>query len=441
MLATLFRCCLAFTLAIATAVVPLAQTKANRQTPKPPKTETTAEPTTPAEPPDVETLKTDTDLVTVPVVASDRGGRYIADLRKEEFAIEEDGVKQEVAFFGTTAAPFHVVLMLDTSASTQTQLNTIQNAAYTFVQQLKPNDKVKIMSFDDEIRDLNEFTNNRETLRMAINGTRAGQGTKVYDAIEQALNTIRPIRGRKAIVIFTDGMDWFSNHATYQDTVRWLDEEGVIIYPIRYETRAATEEIARQSMEGIGPQLPTSDVIKRPPNGTTAPTFPGGDPIPTSGTVRKSGPLGLPTPEEIMRRRRESDPNRDPGQRVPDDLPPGTTNRRTTTLPPVGSTDTSRRNTRIDDSITARLDMAYATADSYLKTLAEKSGGRLLRADTIASLPNAFAQIAAELSTQYVLGYYPAKKERDDRYRKIAVTTTRKDVVVRSRPGYLPSSR
>jgi VWFA-related protein len=86
------------------------------------------------------------------------------------------------------------------------------------------------------------------------------------------------------------------------------------------------------------------------------------------------------------------------------------------------------------------LDLAYLTADSYLKALADKSGGRMLRADTLASLPDAFAQIAAELRTQYMLGYYPLNKERDERYRKIKVTTTRKNVSIRARPGYLATA-
>ena len=86
------------------------------------------------------------------------------------------------------------------------------------------------------------------------------------------------------------------------------------------------------------------------------------------------------------------------------------------------------------------LDIAYMKADVYLESLAEKSGGRLLRADTLASLPDAFSQIAAELRTQYLLGYYPIKKERDERYRKIKVTTERKNVVIRSRPGYLATN-
>src|SRR5215218_7445050 len=160
----------------------------------------------PAEPQDIETLKIDTDLVTVPVIATNTGGLYIADLRQEEFTLTEDGVPQQIAFFGKVAAPFHVVLMLDTSSSTQDKLRQIQNAAFTFVQQLQPADRVKVISFDDKIRDLNEFTSDREVLRTAINGARSGEGTKVYDAMELALNTVRKIRGRKAIVIFTDGM-------------------------------------------------------------------------------------------------------------------------------------------------------------------------------------------------------------------------------------------
>jgi hypothetical protein len=157
-------------------------------------------------------------------------------------------------------------------------------------------------------------------------------------------------------------------------------------------------------------------------------------------------------PEEIMRRRREvgrerdrrypnpNDPDQIPGN-IPDDrmppehrLPdrrrvPGQTDPTTTT------TTSSRRGP--DDEITRMLDMAYSKADDYLNALAEKSGGRLLRADTLAYLPEAFEQIAAELRTQYLLGYYPLNKEHDERYRRIKVATTRKDVMIRARPGYI----
>src|SRR6185503_524744 len=260
-------------------------------------------------------------------IANDSSGKYITDLRQEEFAILEDDVPQQIAFFGKVAAPFHVILMLDTSSSTQDKLREIQSAAFTFVQQLQDADRVKVISFDDKVNDLNEFTSDREILRSAIYKTKSGQGTKVYDAVQLALDTIRKIRGRKAIVIFTDGMDWHSDSATFDGTLRWLDEEGVVFYPIRYETRATTERLAREQASGGGSTLPTIDVIRNPtPGGTTPTTFPSEDPIPTTGTRPKTGPLGLPLPEEIMRRRREEeernrDPNRFPTRRDPGTLP------------------------------------------------------------------------------------------------------------------------
>ena len=402
-------------------------------------------------PKDIETLKIDTNLVTVPVIATDANGIYVADLRQEEFALMEDGVAQQIAFFGKVSMPFHVVLMLDTSSSTQDKLRLIQQAAYTFVQQLQPADRVKVISFDDQVRDLNEFTSDRETVRRAIDGTRSGSGTKVYDAMELALNTIRRIQGRKAIVIFTDGMDWHSDKASFNSNVRWLDEEGVIVYPIRYDTRATTERLARE--QAGQPQLPTLDVIRRQPPGTTAPTFPSDNPAPTTSGGQRTGPFGLPTADEILRRKREEERNRQPypepgapipsrpPERVPERRVPGAP--RSERIPGTDSTveppaSTSRRSS--DDSIGRMLDLAYATADQYLQTLADKSGGRLLRADTLASLPDAFAQIAAELRTQYMLGYYPLNKEKDDRYRKIKVTAARKNVVVRARPGYLATA-
>jgi von Willebrand factor type A domain len=444
--ATARLCLLGITCFAAFGIV-LAQSQPQKRrpapTPEPSPARTQTPETAPDEPPaqDVDTLKIKTDLVTVPVIATDRNGIYAADLTKEEFNVWEDGSKQEIAFFATVSAPFHVVLMLDTSGSTKEKLGEIQRAAIAFVEQLQPHDKVKIIVFDDDVRDLSDFTGDRAVLRAAINRTRSGKSTKLYDAFEVALNSIRTIKGRKAIVLFSDGVDSFSDRATFDSTLRGLDEEGVIVYPIRYETREDTERLVRQQNEEVlGPQLPTIGVIRAPSSGTTAPTFPSDDPdsVPTSGTRSKTGPLGLPLPEEILRRRRE--------QRDPDRYPqPGG-------LPPIGSDPTRRPDPRTDpgsttrrpdrdngDEIDAMLDREFLKADSYLKELERRSGGKLLRADTLGSLPDAFAKIAAELRTQYALGYYPSNKKRDGKYRKIKVNTTRKDVVTRSRPGYLAS--
>ena len=407
-----------------------AQTRPPASRPTPPPVEDSNEV---QDPQDV--VKIDTNLVVVPVIAVNSDGIYVPDLSKTEFGIEEDKVKQEVSFFATVTEPFHVVLMLDTSASTREKLRAIRAAAISFVDQLQTGDKVKVISFDDQVRDHNEFTGDRALLRSAINRTEPGQGTKVYDAFELALNSIRSIQGRKAIVLFSDGVDWYSDNATFDGTLRNLEEEGVIVYPIRYETRAETERLARQQQDEVMPELPTRGVINRPAPGTTAPTFPSDDQstVPTGGQTKPSGPFGLPSASEILRRRREAERRRDERERgYPRTDGPASAESR---YPGErGSTAPSTRNP--DESIRAMLDLAYSKADSYLAALAEKSGGRLLRADTLASLPDAFAQIAAELRTQYAIGYYPTNKERNGTFRKIKVTSSRKGVKLRARPGY-----
>jgi len=354
------------------------------------------EPTPPPDQ-DVETLKTDTDLVTVPVIASSRNGKYIADLTKEEFKLSEDGVPQQIAFLATVNAPFHVVLLLDTSASTKEKLSMIQRAAVTFVEQLNTTDKVKVISFDDKVRDWNDFTSDKALLRSVISKTTSGEGTKVYDAFERGLNSLRPISGRRAIVIFTDGVDWHSDSATFEGTLKNLDELGVIVYPIRFDTRVETERLLReQDAQTNGVGLPTSDVIRgtgsRP--STTPPTFPGGDPdsIPSGGQRR-----GTSLPEIILSRpvrRQPSEPQGSPTEPFPD--PSGGS------PPPIDRTGGTRKRDTANDQIKAILDQAYLTADSYLRELADRSGGQVQRADTLAMLPQAFAAIAAELRTQYL---------------------------------------
>lgn len=398
-----------------------------------PRTPTTKPNDTPAEPAqsDLETIKVDTNLVTVPVIASSRTGHYIADLQKEEFKLSEDGVPQEIAFLATVNTPFYVVLMLDTSDSTREKLPQIQQAAISFLSQLGPRDRVKVISFDTEVRDLNEFTSDKSILQRAILQTRAGNGTRVYDAMQTALDVLRPVQQRKAIVLFTDGVDWHSVSSSFESTVHDLDESGVIIYPIRFDTRAFTEQLARQQAEQQdGSSLPTSSVIRQ--TGTTPTTFPTDNPSQVPTMKREPLP-GIPSPQVIFGRGTRGTRPTSPGNPTdpfPDTGPQPST--RTIPNPGPGSTD----NRKINDTISGMLDNMYLMADSYLGTIADRSGGRVYRADNVGVLPQAFAAIADELRTQYLLGYYPIKKDHDGSYRKIQVKTSRKDIAIRARPGY-----
>jgi Ca-activated chloride channel family protein len=182
-------------------------------------------------------IRVDTTLVTLPVSVTDRDGKYIPNLSKTDFRLWEDGVEQRVAFFASVEKPFSVVLLLDTSGSTRFKIEDIQDAAIAFVNQLRPDDRVMVVSFDDEIRVLTDFTGDRNRIREAIRRTRTGNGTKLYDAVDLVINqALGRVTGRKAVVLFTDGVDTTSRHASYASNVRDAEELDALIYPVQYDT-------------------------------------------------------------------------------------------------------------------------------------------------------------------------------------------------------------
>ena len=182
-------------------------------------------------------IKVNTTLVTLPVSVMDREGRYVPNLQKEDFRLWEDGIEQKVAFFSSVDKPFSLVLMIDTSGSTRFRLEDIQDAAITFVNQLRPDDQVMVVSFDDDVRILSEFTSDRYRLRDAIRHTRSGNGTRLYDAVDMVMNQrLNRVSGRKAIVLFTDGVDTTSRHSSYASNVRDAEELDALVYPVQYDT-------------------------------------------------------------------------------------------------------------------------------------------------------------------------------------------------------------
>jgi Ca-activated chloride channel family protein len=206
----------------------------NNRQPAPP---TDPAPTGPEEVEAGDIIRVSTTLVTIPVSVMDRDGRYVPNLQKEEFRIWEDGVEQEVAFFQSVDKPFSVVLMLDTSPSTQFRLEDIQDAAISFVNQLRRDDKVMVVSFNDDIKVLSEFTTDRNKLERAILRARTDDGTRLYDAVDMVINQqLNRVQGRKAIVLFTDGVDTTSRQANFESNVMDAQELDALIYPVQYNT-------------------------------------------------------------------------------------------------------------------------------------------------------------------------------------------------------------
>ena len=234
---------------------PLAPHEADQRTPKRPPTlasATTGVSSTPrmqtasatlpeTEPEEIgegDVVRVNTTLVTVPVSVVDRQGRYIPHLRREDFRLFENGVEQEIAYFDSTEKPFTVALLLDTSGSTRFHLWEIKEAAITFANQLRPDDRVLVVTFNDEVLLLTEATNDREVIEAVITyNARTGNATRLYDAIDLVIRErLSKIAGRKAIVLFTDGVDTASQLATYESTIHEAEELDALIYPIQYDT-------------------------------------------------------------------------------------------------------------------------------------------------------------------------------------------------------------
>lgn len=181
-------------------------------------------------------IEVDATIVTIPISVFDRNGLYISNVQKEEIKIFEDGREQEVAYFGVSEKPFTVALLIDTSPSTMYRIEEIRQAAKAFVRQLQPQDKVLVIEFDGDPQILTEATNDRQAIYKGIDKADFGDGTALYDAVDFALNKrLNKIEGRKAIVLFTDGVDTVSGR-TYDSTMRDVEESDSIIYPIYYNT-------------------------------------------------------------------------------------------------------------------------------------------------------------------------------------------------------------
>lgn len=184
-------------------------------------------------------IRIETNIVTMPVSVLDRDGRFISGLDKRDFQIFEDGVRQQIGYFESVETPFTVVLMLDVSPSTRFKIEEIQDAAMQFIDELRENDRVMVVSFDEKVHILCQPTNNRSTLYNAVHQTKFGGGTSLYDSIDNVIaNQLRRIDGRKAVVLFTDGVDTTSKRSNYQISLRNAEETEALFYPIRYDTIA-----------------------------------------------------------------------------------------------------------------------------------------------------------------------------------------------------------
>ena len=187
------------------------------------------------------------DVVSLNVTVTDAASKYVTSLDQDDFSVFEDGVKQDVTFFTKTNIPIALSLMLDTSASMDSKLQTAQEAAVGFVRRLRPQDLAEVIDFDSRVSILAPFTGVGADLEQAIRKTSAGGSTSLYNAIYIALKDLKKIVAknveeirRRAIVVLSDGEDT-SSLLPFDEVLDLAKRSETVIYAIGLRGNEATE--------------------------------------------------------------------------------------------------------------------------------------------------------------------------------------------------------
>ncbi len=167
------------------------------------------------------------------VRVTDLNNRAVFDLKKEDFQVLERGTEREILSVVPTTAPFNLVLLLDVSGSIENYVDFIRKAARAFIETADHNDKIAIIIFNEDVKQISTFTTDKGKLSKSLDTFDAGGGTAYYDSLAFTLaETLRPLRGdRTAIVVLTDGDD---NHSflPFDALLGSIQESGALIYPL-----------------------------------------------------------------------------------------------------------------------------------------------------------------------------------------------------------------
>ncbi len=158
-------------------------------------------------------LRVDVPVVTVDVgVILQKTHQFVPNLTQPQFRVFEDGVPQQITGFQRIQAPITAVLLLEFAAKSYAFIYDMRNAAYTFAQQLKPDDYVAVMTFDMRTQILTDFTQDKRVIYQSLNSLMIPgfSETNVFDALYEALDRVSRIEGRKYIILIASGRDTFS---------------------------------------------------------------------------------------------------------------------------------------------------------------------------------------------------------------------------------------
>jgi VWFA-related protein len=203
----------------------------------------------PAPPEDA--VKLETYLVNLNVSATDRAGRAIPDLTRDDFTVYEDGVPQLISFFAPQQSPFNLVLLIDLSGSMSEKIDLIKETALHFLGVISSLDSVAVVTFTTDVVVVSHLTKDRDDLRDSIDFMLApAGGTSFYDALGYALvEVLRKVKGeRNAVIAISDGEDNAlqsrlelraigagiaqGSFLTFDELLEGAAENDALIYPI-----------------------------------------------------------------------------------------------------------------------------------------------------------------------------------------------------------------
>jgi Ca-activated chloride channel homolog len=178
------------------------------------------------------------DMVSVTLSVTDQRNRYVTGLQAGDFEVFEDGVRQQVAFFAHEPLPIALALRLDSSASMESTMPTLQAAASNFVRRLTPRDVAEIIDFDTRVTVLQPFTSDQAALEAAIASLTVGGSTSLYTAIYVALHGLARLPAqtddtprRQALIVFSDGEDT-SSLVAFEDVLDLAKRSETVVYTI-----------------------------------------------------------------------------------------------------------------------------------------------------------------------------------------------------------------
>ena len=213
------------------------------------------QPPPPAGQPPQTPFRSAVDLVSLNVTVTEGTGKYVTDLTAQDFAVFEDGVKQDVTFFTRTNLPIALALLIDTSASMENKLPTAQEAAIGFAKRLRPQDLAEVVDFDSRVVVLQSFSNSLFELEQAIRKTSAGGSTSLYNAVYIALKDLKKVVAkssddirRQAIVVLSDGEDT-SSLLPFEEVLDLAKRSETAIYSIGLRAGEGTSGVSAKGFK------------------------------------------------------------------------------------------------------------------------------------------------------------------------------------------------